>query len=138
METTAEDKRQEILTRLMLVQEQEQEIHKELKAFDYEDRFAQANIYVGKYYKEPNKHRDDYVRCVFVHGINLESCELNSMAIHYWKDQDDWYGIEYHNHFKLKDYDDNEDKFFEITKEEFILHYAEVLKRITIVIDKTK
>lgn len=132
------DKREEIVSRLNAIQEQEDVIRKELNAYDYENRFAKAGAYKGKYYQEKNKHHPNYIRCVFAYDVDEKSCELKSIEVSYWKDQQDWYKLEFNNHFNPSQWAEDNEKWIEISKEEYLEHYAEVQKRIGTVINKTK
>lgn len=62
-----------------------------------------------------------------------------SLSISYWKDNETaYYTIEYYNHFHPKKWDDDIDKWIEITKEEYQLHYDEVQKRISFALSTNK
>lgn len=124
------DPREEIISRLQVVRDQEAEIKKELDAYDYADKFAKVSLYIGKYFKEPNIHHENYVRAIFVYGIEKSNCELKSMCCSYWKDRpDDWFEIEFNNLFNPKQWDE-EEKWIEITQEEFMQHTTEVMNKI--------
>lgn len=125
--------REEIVKRLEVIQEQESIVRDELKKHDHAERFAQANVYVGRYFKEPNIHHENCVRCIFAYGIYEASCEIRALCVSYWKDQDHWFHIEYYNHFNPKQWDE-EEKWIEITKEEYMEHYAQAQKRVGLII----
>ncbi len=124
------DKRQEILDRLNALRDQAKEVKKELDDLDYTDRLANAIVYRGKYYKEIQKYHDEYFRGVYVYNIDLETCECKGMEISYWSNKDDWFSIQNEHDFKVRGYDDDEDTWIEITKEEFDNHYSQVHSRI--------
>ncbi len=129
MEST---KREEIVKRLNAIQKQENAVRKELESLDHKERLADATQYYGKYYKENvvSKHNKKYFRCVFVYAVDKKACQPIAMEISYWSDKDDWFSIQNYHHFRVRDYDDTEDKWVEITKTEFDKHYTEVRSRI--------
>lgn len=132
-----DNKRQEIIDRLNIVEAQEKVIREELNAFDYDNKFKEASQYIGKYYKEINDSISNYNSVFFVHGIKKETCELDCIHVSYWIDNDDWYSIENHSYFNLKEWD-GKDKYVEITDEDFIKHYNEAQRRIKLIIIKSK
>ncbi len=131
-----EQKREEIVSRLRANQNQQQEIRKELDAIDYEERFAEANQYVGKFFREIYKTNDEYFRCFYVYDIDKVECRTKTLEISYYANQDEFYSIEYYNHFHPKNHDE-EDKYEVITEEEFKKHYNEILRRINTIMSKT-
>ena len=116
-------------SKLLLVMEEEKQLRKQLDALDYYERLAAAAEYVGKYFMEANRFPDENIRCVYVYGTDPRSCETKSIQISYWKDQNDYFEIQYSSLFDPKKWEE-EDKWEMITKSEFECHYYEVMKRI--------
>lgn len=131
------DKRQEIVNRLHIADSELDSIRKELQAFDHDNKLKEASQYLGKYYKQKNEHHKESVDVIFVHGIKEADCELLTICVRYWIGIDYIYTIENHYNFNPKQWDE-EDKYIEITKEEFIEHYNEAQRRIGLLINKAK
>lgn len=124
------EKREEIVSRLTAVLLQEKEIRKELDTLDYRLKLEQANVYAGKYFRERNESNPEYIRCIFVHSIDKETCEPKAIEVSYWTAiYDDHYHIGNSSNFNPKKWNE-EDLYIEITKEEFYLCYAKALEII--------
>ncbi len=124
------DKREEIVGRLNALDYQRKEVRKELEVLDYESKLAESKKYEGKYYKTIEKFHPQHFRCAYVYTVCTESCEPKAIEISYWADKYDWFNIENEHNFRLRGYDDDEDTWTEITKEEFDEHYSQVHDRI--------
>lgn len=123
--------REELVGKLTDLRNQEKEIRKELDKLDYEKRFEDSKKYLGKCYIEKTEIKSDYVHCIYVYSIDEDSCDLKSLCAHYYGDLDDTYfGIEYDSHFNPKKWKE-EDKWIEITKDEFMEHYNVIQSRIS-------
>lgn len=129
------DRRKELVAQLISLREAESEVRKKLEGLDYEQRFADAKQYCGKYYSEINSHHKKCVRCLFVYGIDKVNCTPESICINYWENQDTFFGIEHYSQLNPKKWDEDEDAWKEITKEEFDHHYSEVMKRVELAIN---
>jgi len=123
----------DILTeKLKDILKQESEIRKQLDDIEYNERYNTIKQFEGKCFKVGNILDDDYIRCLYVYDIDKIDCKLMSLSINYWKDNyDSHFNIEYYDYFEPSDCDDDShNKWFEIDKDEYILHYNEVQKRI--------
>ncbi len=125
--------RNTLIERLILLQEQESQVRKQLNALDYEDKIKHEKQYEGKYFKEVYQNDSEYVRCLFVHSTDINSCEPKSISVYYYRDHNDHFQIEFYSLFDPKKYGE-EEKWIEIKKEEFDKHYWEVMKRINLAI----
>ena len=123
------DARQELVNRLQTIREQASQVSKEIEAIDYKERFDSASKYLGKFFKEKQQHKD-YVRCFYVYEITKEYCEVISMQIHYWQTEYNDYSVEHSTYFNPSQHSEQKTEYEEITKEEFLTHYAEILERI--------
>lgn len=122
--------REELVKQLTALRKQEDEIRKQIEKYDYDNKFSKVKVYLGKYYKETGIHHDDENnRCLYVYDINKESCELQALSVHYWTDNDTYFGIEYYAHFNPERWDEN-DNWEEITKEEYLIHYNHVQEMV--------
>lgn len=131
--------REKLVEKLINIKKQAEKIRKQLDNIDYEERFNIAKQYEGRYFKEVDNYHNGYIRCLFVYSTDKEQCNPMSLSISYWKDNETaYYTIEYYNHFHPKKWDDDIDKWIEITKEEYQLHYDEVQKRISFVLSTNK
>lgn len=114
-------------------------LRKEIEKVDYEKNLAKSKKFVGKYYIEvQNEHHQKSKRVFYVWGVDKKSTGLDTIECHYHEGQDDYFGIEDRSYFSPVP-DPDEDailrrEYKEITEEEFIIHYKEVLKRINKVI----
>lgn len=124
-----EAKKQEILGKIITNKEQRDTLQAEYDALDYEDRFKAASKYLGKYYKTKEEHHKDYHNVYFIYDISKESCTPQALHINYWGNQNTFYSIQHDHHFFPEQWEE-EDKYFEITKDEFVKHYSEVFKLI--------
>ncbi len=129
------NKRDQITRKLISVRKQEEELRKQLATLDYDKRMKDAKKYLGKYYKEIEKYRDtQHIHCLYVYNINVESVDLESINIRYWKKGKTHFEIEYYHMFNPEKWPD--DKFKEITKAEYEKHFKIVMKKITEAISK--
>ncbi len=124
------DKRDEIIKRLNSVQKKEKAIRKELESLDYDNRLKDAMQYTGKYFKKNDTKESEYFRGMYIYGVDKETCQPKGLEISYWSDKDDWFSIENEYNFTMRGYDDEKDRWIEITKEEFELRYSQVQARI--------
>lgn len=123
--------REELVGKLIEIRNQEKEIRKELDKLDYEKRFEDSKKYLGKCYIEKTEIKSDYVRCIYVYSIDKDSCDTKSLCVHYYGDlNDSYFGIEYDSHFNPKKWGE-EDKWIEITKDDFMEHYNVIQSRIS-------
>ena len=121
--------REELVDKLNAIRKQENEIRKQLNELDYEKNLNNLRKYEGKYYKELDNYESS-VSCLFVYGID-ENCRLMALNISYWKDNEkSFFEISYYSHFNIED-DEVKCRWIEITKEEYMEHYQEVVKRIS-------
>lgn len=124
------DKRQELVNQLTLINAQADSIRKQIDAIDHTERLAQAKQYEGKYYQQIDKHHPENIDCLFVYGTDVEKCEPKAIVVRYWTGKEDsYFSLEFSSLFHPKRYDE-EDKYIEITKEEFLKHYYAVQERI--------
>ncbi len=124
--------REKLVEQLIAIREQEKEIRKQLDAVDYEERFNNAKQYEGRYFKEVNDHHKESVRCLFVYATDIENCNPMALCVSYWVgNETSYFEIEYYGHFHPKKWDDDIDKWIEISKEEYQQHYEEAQRRIS-------
>lgn len=130
-------KRDKLVLKILSLRKKEEEIRKQLDEIDYKEKFNDANQYEGKYFKEKTKYHDENVRCLFVYSINNETCEPMALCINYWvNNKTSYFGIDYHGHFHPKKWVDDEEKWEEISKDEYMKHYDEVQLRISLALNK--
>ena len=118
---------EELVSELIKLREREKEIRKALNQLEFDEKYARASKYIGKFYIETGRCS---IRSVHVHGINPETSDLRAICVNYWEDNEDsYFGIEDHHYFKPWD----QDSIFnwkETTKDEYLKHYEEVQRRI--------
>lgn len=119
--------REELLSQLGELDKQTRVVRKQIEDIDHTKIIEDLNQYNGKCFRERNSQ--DYVRCLFVYGIDEENRDTKSILISYFQDQNDHFQIEYYHLFNPKKYND-EDLWYEVSKEEFDLHYSNVTKMI--------
>jgi hypothetical protein len=122
--------RQDIVNKINSLSDQIKEAREDLEKLDYADRLANAKQYENKYYMEVQDHHVAHVRCVFVYGTNTETCEPKAVEIRYWSDNNDWFCVENHSNFRMRDWDEDKDKWKLITEKEFLDHYHQVIGRV--------
>jgi len=73
---------------------------------------------------------------LFVYSTDEERCEPMMLRLGYWEgNETSHFDIEYYGYFNPKKWDDDiEEEWFEITKDEYMQHYAEVQKRISLAV----
>lgn len=123
--------RDKLVEQLTELSKQANIIRKEIEKFDYDNKFSEANKYLGKYYKEVYNNNDKYISCVYVYGIKDDNCELKSMTVSYWSDSERYYNIGYKAYFHPKEDEEDGEKWIEIDKEEFMIHHDNVQKMIS-------
>ena len=131
------NERDDLVSKLIDLREQEKTLRKQLDDLDYEDRFDRAKKYEGRYFIENNERTPGYIRCVFVHNTNSESCNPMCILVSYWEpNMDEYFEIESYHHFYPEKWE--EEKWNEIEKEEFLNHYNEVQRRIELAVSRKK
>jgi len=115
-------KRQDIVKELNIAQEKARELRNQLEEFDREERLKKANSYLGKCYIASDE-MSDYIRCLYVYNVN-EQCIPDTVYVSYFKDSNVHFQIESYGSFPGYDEDDN--KWVEISKQEFENHYNHV------------
>ncbi len=124
--------KEKLVQQLIAIREQEKELRKQLDAVDYDERFKDAKQYEGRYFKEVNDHHKESVRCLFIYDTDKESCRPMALCVSYWiGNETAYFEIGYYGHFHPKQWEDDVDKWVEVSKEEFEHHYEEVQKRIS-------
>jgi hypothetical protein len=130
--------RDDLVSKLIDVREQEKTLRKQLDDLDQEDRFARAKKYEGRYFLEKDEITPEYIRCVFVHNTNTESCNPMCILVSYWgPNMEEHFEIESYHHFYPEKWEE-EEKWNEIGKEEFLKHYNEVQRRIELAVSTKK
>jgi hypothetical protein len=130
--------RDDLVSKLIDIREQEKTLRKQLDDLDQEDRFAKAKKYEGRYFIENNERTPEYIRCVFVHNTNTESCNPMCILVSYWvPNTDEYFEIESYHHFYPEKWEE-EEKWDEIGAEEFLDHYNEVQRRIEFAVSRKK
>ena len=124
--------RDQLVEKLDALRSEEGQLRKKIDMIDYEEKFAVSNQYVGRFFKENHTHDDGYRTCLYVYGVEKVNCQTESLSISYCVDHNHHFDVDYSTFFHPR-YWDEEDKYSEITKEEFLVHYAEVMKRIELV-----
>ncbi len=122
-------KREELVAQLHEIQAKEQEIQKQLRAFDYESKLSILKQYEGKYYKQKQDVNDLHVACIFVHNIGMKNLNPEAIRLSYWTDRETYFQLQDYAHFDPTDLS-NDEEWVEITKQEFDQCFAEVMKRI--------
>jgi hypothetical protein len=126
------EKRDDLVAKLIELRNQEKAIRKELDSLDYSERLSAAKKYVGKYFRDYDGRDKEYVRCLFVHGIDTESCDPMCILVSYYDNiQSQYFTIESYSHFNPEKWEEHGDKWIEIKEEEYIKHYIEVQKRFS-------
>jgi hypothetical protein len=127
--------REKLVEQLKAIREQEKEIRKQLDAVDYEEKFNDAKQYEGRYFKEANDHHKGSIRCLFVYATEKTNCTPMSLCVSYWEENEtSYFDIEYYGHFHPRNWDGDVDKWVEIDKDEYLRHYNEVQKRISMAV----
>lgn len=129
--------REYIVNNILELRKQIRELNSKLEKLDYDTNLAESKKYEGKYYIEvQNEHHNEWKRIIYVWSIDEKSSGLNTIGFNYHKGQDDYFGIEDKALFSpVPDPDDTfARQYKEITEEEFVRHYKEVLKRINKII----
>jgi hypothetical protein len=124
--------REELVKKLIDIEDQSKEIRKQLDHFDYLEKYNNAKVYEGKYFKEVNESHPSSIRTIFVYGIDKD-CNPMSLCVSYFIGEKTHFEIEYYGHFHPKKWNDSED-WIEITEEEWRGHYNEVQKIINSVL----
>ena len=124
--------RKKLVEQLMQLQEQEKQIREQLNSMDYDQRFADAKQYEGRYFKENEEYHKECIRCLYVYSTDKVNCTPMSLCISYWLDNEDsYFTIDFYSLFYPKKWvDDDGDKWIEISKEEYMEHYEQVQRRI--------
>lgn len=126
------DNRQILVNELNEINKQAKKVREQIDALDYEERFNAANKFLGKFYKEISTNKN-YIHCVHVYGINTKDCRNLSFTItNYLSDESDWFECNTNPYFKPDE--DEFNKWEEITKDEFMKHYNDVMIRINKVV----
>lgn len=120
------DNRQELRLKLEDLQKQTKELRKELDKLDYDSKREKYSKLIGKCYKE--KYTDDNIRCFFVFGLT-EYCRPEVLMISYYKDEAQYFTIEYCNHIDPLE-KESAYEWESISKSEFDTHYENVLSLI--------
>lgn len=116
-------------TRRAELQRQLSEVNSELESMSHAQRLADALEWVGKYFKEKQEHNKNYHVAVFVCGVDEKNCELKSISVSYWEDQDDFYQIESTSTFNPNRWEEDRERWIEIDKIEFMHVHDEAQKR---------
>jgi 3'-phosphoadenosine 5'-phosphosulfate sulfotransferase (PAPS reductase)/FAD synthetase len=129
--------REEIADRIIKLREEKAELEKQLEAFDYAERLEKANKYLGKYFKEVSDYKQSVV-CLYVYGIEHKNCDLKTVNLRYYIEEGytDSFEIESSHLFNPDRWEEDKDRYAETTKEEFDKHYAEVMRRIELAVNK--
>lgn len=129
-------KKEELIKKQIPLLEELNKIDKLIEETNYEERYANAKQYEGRYFKELHNHDKKSILCLYVYATDKIKCEPMALAVSYWTNNDiSYFNIDFYSHFYPK-YWEEEEKWEEISKEEFISHYNEVQKRITNIINK--
>lgn len=124
-----ENKRNDLVKQIEESSNTLKKLREKLEVIDYENRFEEANKSLGKYFKEIRT--DDFISCFFVYAIDKQDCEFKTLAITYCPDLDEHFHIGYDSQFNPKKWNE-EDKFIEITEQEFSEHYKEAFYKMQI------
>lgn len=129
-----EQTREELSKKLFSLRKEIGEVREKLDSFDYEERLSKVNKLLGKCFIESdsNIHDGKYITCLYIYNVEKDSCSPESIRIVYYTDSDIHFQIEYYYHFDI----DEDNNYSEITKEEFMVHYNEVQKRISNALNK--
>lgn len=131
------EEREKLTEQLIATKNQLKEIREKLEAIDYKDRLSEAKQYEGKFFKEL-RDSDNYVRCLFVYSTDKDRCEPMCLSLNYYLDNEtSYFTIDYDNTFFPKKWDEDDDRWVEISKEEYMQHYNEVQRRISLALNKT-
>lgn len=124
--------REKLVEQLKAIREQEKEIRKQLDEVDYEEKLNDAQQYEGRYFKEAKDHHKGSIRCLFVYATEKTNCTPMSLCVSYWEESEtSYFDIEYYGHFN---WGGDDDKWVEIDKDEYLRHYNEVQKRISMAV----
>lgn len=134
----AQNERQKLVEQSLALQAQEREISKQIAAIDHNEKMAKAQQYLGKCFRRNSDYGGDniYMESIYVYDVN-ESCQLESLVCGYWINNNVGFECDYYGQFDPEGYDDDRD-YTPITRDEFDEHYAQVMKRIKLVMEKGK
>lgn len=128
------NKREELQSKLQVLDEKRAKIYNEIKLLNYKSRLEDASKYLGKYYIEVDKYSNNYIRCIYVYSIDKENCCPISLEVSYWNDNSiSYFTIASNTNFfpsKWEEFD-GEDNWNEITRKDFMKHYNLVQKEIS-------
>jgi hypothetical protein len=122
-------KREELVEKINILNNQLREVRDELEKFDFESKFNDAKQFLGKCYIESDLDTDE-IRCFYIYAISENNATLNSLEIFYYKDTPTHFQITHNDNFHPvndRDYAD----YQEITKQEFDSHFEKVNQYIT-------
>lgn len=132
------NKRTQLVNELKELRKRENDLEEQIHEFDKEEVMAKLNKMLGKCFIDKEKYDEEFtelneltekrIDCYFLYGINFKNEEFKAIRVNYYTDTDDYFSIE-NSSFSL--YFDNE-KYKEITKEEFNSYYSEVKRKINL------
>jgi hypothetical protein len=138
-EKTRSSEMEELIGRLIEVRNTEKELRSLISELEINEKIEESEKYLGRCFKEKstftNRKREENssVRCVYVYDIDNRYGTPMSLSVSYWESlEDQHFSIEYYDHFKFEDKD--EESIFsweEITKDEFMSYYSNAQKRIS-------
>jgi hypothetical protein len=138
-EKTKSSEMEELIGRLIEVRNTEKELRSLISELEINEKIEESEKYLGRCFKEKstftNRKREENssVRCVYVYDIDNRYGTPMSLSVSYWESlEDQHFSIEYYDHFKFEDKD--EESIFsweEITKDEFMSYYSNAQKRIS-------
>ena len=132
-----ESKRQELISRQVLLRKESKKISEELEQMDFDRIHAETVIHLGKYYKTIEKYNLKHHN--YHHVYKIIELELKSINVSYWDDNDDSYDINTYGRFYYREHNNGEvpfkERYVEVTKEEFELaleHVKSLIKLTSI------
>ena len=108
------------------------ELRKKVESLDHKENLNKISVYKNRFFiHEPSKNggNERYFRLIYVYDIDEERCTVKSIEINYYVASEDWFEIQYYEHFNPIRYDDYEE-WVETSKEEYDKHFLEVQRRI--------
>jgi hypothetical protein len=138
-EKTRSSEMEELIGRLIEVRNTEKELRSLISELEINEKIEESEKYLGRCFKEKSTftnrkgEENSSVRCVYVYDIDNRYGTPMSLSVSYWESlEDQHFSIEYYDHFKFEDKD--EESIFsweEITKDEFMSYYSNAQKRIS-------
>ena len=122
----------ELIAKRDALQEEVSKLDKEIEGMTQNDRIIKNSAFIGKCYSEiQDANYDDSWRVFYVYALSGDR-EFLSVEVNYWMTEyPSSFGIESNTYFdpRKKDHDNGNERYEEISFDEFKKHYSEVQRR---------